>query len=118
MGESGKVYALNIHPLAHRRVQNIASRRRLVNIKTIHSDCATELTSSSIDIILLYDTLHHLARPDEVLEELHRVLKPDGVLSVIDHHLQENEIMSGITGNGLFGLSKRGKKVYEFFKKG
>ena len=119
VGKSGKTYALDIHPLAVQRVQHIASKKKFTNIKTILSDCATGLPDESIDVVLLYDTLHNLSKPDEVLAELHRVLKPNGILSFNDHHMkEENEIMSGITGKGLFTLSTKGKKVYNFSKAG
>jgi len=117
VGESGKVYALDIHPLAVQQVQKIAGKKRLTNIKTILSDCATGLSDGSIDVVLLYDTLHNLSKPDEVLAELHRVLKPNGILSFNDHHLkEENEIITRITGKGLFSLLRKGKSVYNFQK--
>ena len=117
VGNSGKVYALDIHPLAVQQVQSIAAKKSLTNIETILSDCATGLPDKSLDVVLLYDTFHGLSGPDEVLAELHRVLKPDGILSFNDHHLkEENEIISRITGKGLFKLSTKGEKVYNFSK--
>ena len=116
VGGTGKIYALDIHPLAVQRVRNIAARRKLANIQTIHSDCATELPDNSIDVVLLYDTFHELSEPNEVLEELHRVLKPDGILSFSDHHMKENEIISKMTDRGRFRLSGKSGKVYNFFK--
>ena len=116
-GKSGKIYALDIHPLAIQRVQNIASKGRLTNIETICSDCATGLADGSIDVVLLYDTLHGLSKPNEVLEELHRVLKPNGILSFSDHHMKENEIIFKMTDEGLFELLRKGERVYNFIKK-
>ncbi|MFC2007616.1 class I SAM-dependent methyltransferase [Chloroflexota bacterium] len=117
VGESGRIYALDIHPVAVKRVGNIAARKRLTNIETILSDCATGLPDKSMDIVLLYDILHLLANPDEVLAELYRVLCTEGILSFNDHHLKdENGIITRITGKGLFTLSKKGKRVYNFLK--
>ena len=118
VGETGMVYALDIHPLAVKQVQKTAASKGLANIETILSDCATGLPDESIDVVLFYDTLHKLNEPDKVLAELHRVLKPDGVLSFSDHHLKENEMISRITGKGLFQLSRKGEKVYNFAKVG
>jgi ubiquinone/menaquinone biosynthesis C-methylase UbiE len=117
VGESGKVYALDIHPLAIRKVQNIVSKRKLANVDTIHSDCQTGLPNNSLDVVLLYDIFHHLSDPNKILKELHRVLKPDGVLSFSDHHMEEDEILSGVTSSGLFRLSKKGQRTYAFLKK-
>jgi ubiquinone/menaquinone biosynthesis C-methylase UbiE len=116
VGDSGKVFALDIHPLAIQRVEKSASRKGLTNIETIQSDCATGLRDESIDAAFLYDILHHLSEPDAVLGELHRVLKPEGILSVNDHHLTEEEILSRISSGGLFGVSKKGKRVCNFTK--
>jgi len=117
VGSSGKVYALDIHPLAIQQVQKIAAKKGLTNIITILSDCATGLPDEIIDVVLLFDTLHDLSEPDKILAELHRVLKPDGILSFNDHHLQgENEVIAGIAGKGLFKLSGKGKRVYNFLK--
>ncbi len=74
------------------------------------------IPDESIDIALLYDTLHALSEPDKVLAELHRVLKSNGILSFNDHHMRESEIMSKITDKGLFRLSRKGKRAYNFSK--
>ena len=116
VGDSGKVYALDIHPLAIQRVERLASRKGLTNIETIQSDCATGLKDESMDAAFLYDILHHLSEPDAVLKELHRVVKPDGTLSVNDHHLEEEDIRSRISSGGLFRMSKRGKRIHNFTK--
>lgn len=117
VGTAGKVYALDIHPLAVQRVQNVASKKGLTNIDTICSDCATGLENNSVDVVLLYDIFHELSEQNRVLEELHRVLKPNGILSFNDHHMKENEIISKMTNRGLFRLSRKGKRTYSFLKK-
>jgi len=114
VGDSGQIYALDIHPLAIESVRRIASRNHLANVETIQSDRATGLSDDSVDVALLYDVFHKLDDPNSVLEELHRVLAPDGILSFSDHHLDEDEIVSRVAGSGLFELSKRGKKTYGF----
>jgi len=116
VGESGKIYALDIHPLAIQKVQGIVSKKQLANVETILSDCKTGLPDHSLDMVLLYDIFHHLSDPGVVLRELHRVLKPDGILSFSDHHMRENEIVSEVTNSGLFTLSRKGQRTYTFLK--
>ncbi|TET42999.1 MAG: class I SAM-dependent methyltransferase [Dehalococcoidia bacterium] len=116
VGESGKVYALDIHPLAVQKVQDIASKKQLINVETILSDCKTGLPDKSLDVVLLYDAFHHLSDPNRVLKELHRVLKPDGILSLSDHHMKENEIVAAVTNSGLFRLSRKGQRTYTFLE--
>jgi len=117
VGESGKVYALDIHPLAIRKVQDIASKKQLANVETILSGCKTGLPDNSLDAVLLYDAFHHLSDPDVVLKELHRVLKPDRILSFGDHHMKEKEIVAEVINDRLFRLLRKGQRTYTFLKK-
>ena len=118
VGKSGKIYALDIHPLAIKAVESIADRKHLTNVETIHSDGKTGLSDNSMDAVLLYDALHALQKPDEVLAELHRVLKPTGVLSLNDHHLKDDEMVTKVTSGGLFQLARRGERTHSFSKMG
>jgi len=117
VGKSGKLYALDVHPLAIQAVQRIAAQKRLVNVHTILSECKTGLPLNSLDVVLLYDILHDLHNSGEVLAELHQVLRPEGILSVSDHHMEHKEIISRITGGGLFRLVGRGRRTCSFSKK-
>jgi ubiquinone/menaquinone biosynthesis C-methylase UbiE len=114
VGKSGKIYALDINPLAIKMVKKIAVKKQLPNVETILSDCKTGLPDDSIDVVLLYDTFHDLSDPNMALEELHRVLKPNGILSFSDHHMKENEIISKVTDNELFRLLRKGEWTYSF----
>jgi ubiquinone/menaquinone biosynthesis C-methylase UbiE len=117
-GTSGRIYALDIHPLAIQRIQHIVAKRYLKNVKTILSDRKTGLPATSVDRVLLFDVFHSLSKPDGVLNELHRILKPKGILSFSDHHMKEAEIVARLTKGKLFRLSGQGKKIYQFLKEG
>jgi len=116
VGPSGKVYAVDINPLAVETTKKVAMKKGLSNIEIICSDCITGLKDESVDVALLYDTLHTLSEPQAVLQELHRILKPQGVLSVSDHHIKQEQIISRITEVGLFKLEEKGKYTYSFTK--
>ena len=116
VGKSGKIYALDVHPLAIEMVKKIASKKKLTNVETILSDCKTGLPDDSIDVALLYDVFHDLTNAECVLGELHRVLKPDAILSLSDHHIKENEIVLNLTNRGQFRLLRKGEKTYSFVK--
>jgi ubiquinone/menaquinone biosynthesis C-methylase UbiE len=116
VGESGIVYALDVHPLAIQIVQNLSSKMNLMNVKTIHSDCKTGLPDKSLNVVLLYDTFHDLSKPDDVLKEIHRVIRSNGILSFSDHHMKDEEIVSKVTKDGLFKLLRKGERTYSFLK--
>jgi ubiquinone/menaquinone biosynthesis C-methylase UbiE len=116
IGSSGKLYALDVLPIAVEMVKKIVAKNELENVETILSDCTTGLPNEELDAVLLYDVFHDLSDQSAVLSELHRVLKPNGLLSFSDHHMEENEITSKVTGAGLFKLQKKGKYTYSFAK--
>jgi ubiquinone/menaquinone biosynthesis C-methylase UbiE len=116
IGEKGRLYALDVMPIAVEMVKHLVEKKKLHNVETILSDCDTGLPDNSLDVVLLYDVFHDLENQDSVLKELHRVLKPEGILSLSDHHLKEKEIVSKITSRGLFQLSKKAEHTYTFTK--
>jgi ubiquinone/menaquinone biosynthesis C-methylase UbiE len=114
VGPAGKIYALDTRPLAVKMVEKRAAKRHLGNVIPIQSDGPTGLPDRSLDVILLYDVFHELEQPEAVLRELNRVLKPGGVLSFSDHHLDEEEIVSGMVKGGFFRLAGKGRRTYSF----
>src|ERR671915_37721 len=106
VGPYGKVYAVDIHPLAIREVQNKADIKCLRNIQTILTDCNTKLPDSSVDVVLLFYVLHDFKNPDLIIKEINRLLKSTGVLLVIDHKL-ENEKVVSILGRAAENLKLR-----------
>jgi len=115
-GPTGRIYALDLNPAAIEATRKRARRKKVENVRTILSDRSTGLPDSSVDAVLLYDTFHHLSQPNEVLQELQRVLKAEGVLSFSDHHMEEQDIISGVVGSGIFELAKKGRRTYSFSK--
>jgi ubiquinone/menaquinone biosynthesis C-methylase UbiE len=116
VGQSGKVYALDINPLAIQHVQRIVARNQLTIVETICADRPSRLSDVSIDIVLWYDWFHETNDHYQILEEIHRVLKSQGILSLSDPLKKEVEIRSIVTRNGLFEFVKRDTKSYRFLK--
>ena len=114
VGPEGRVYALDIHPLAIRSVQGAAAKQGLDNVRTILGDDMSELGTQSIDLVLLYDVMHGIPEPRRTVEQVHRVLKPEGALSVSDHHLSEEVLLATITAGGYFQLTGHCAWTYGF----
>ena len=116
--EGGKVYALDIHPLAIQAVEKKARKENLANITTILSGRDTGLPDESVDVILLYDALHGIGNKQALLEELHRVVKPEGVFSVwvSSHDVSADDLLELARKSGLFSLRERHGRLLNFKK--
>jgi len=116
IGTTGKLYALDTAPLALEMVRQIVDKNKLLNVKTIESDCNTGLPDEELDVVMLYDAFHGLVDQKAILSELNRVLKPKGALSFSDIHMEENDIVSSVTCYGLFKLKSKNLLTYTFIK--
>ena len=116
VGPEGVVYALDIHPLAMDMVTTRLQKEGLSNVRMILSDRDTGLPDESVDIVLLYDTLHMVRDKQALLEELHRVLRADGLLSADHEHTGRNEFLETMTQNHLFELNTELGNVLGFVK--
>lgn len=71
---------INIEPLAVdlKRIGFASERRDVLQIAAIGE--AIPLADESVDIIICFNVLDHVAMPEEVLKECKRVLRPQGTL--------------------------------------
>jgi ubiquinone/menaquinone biosynthesis C-methylase UbiE len=85
VGDTGKVYAIEIarNFLAHIKAR--ASKANAVNVETVlGTDRSVELPEASIDLAFICDVYHHFEFPHDSLASLHKALKPGGQLVLID----------------------------------
>lgn len=115
VGAEGKVYALDVLPVAIKMVQKKVTKKNINNIITVKTDCKIDLPDNSVDKILFLDVLA-MVRGDNlcIIKEFHRVLKQNGILSMDDHHSSEEEILKIITKDNLFTLRERIGETFNF----
>ena len=82
--ETGKIYALDIHPLAIKRVHEKTKKEKITNIKPILASATqTGLADQSIDLVFLFGIVHRIdGFFDALLEEMYRILQINGELSI------------------------------------
>ena len=95
VGERGKVYALDKEKKAIDKLMQHARKRKLQNIQRLYvkEDQQIPLSPRSVDVVLLYDTLHRGYFPEvtqrkRALRRIYRVLKGAGLLSCFPTHLK------------------------------
>jgi ubiquinone/menaquinone biosynthesis C-methylase UbiE len=107
VGQEGKVFAVDIYPLAISTVKQKASRKGLQNVETILvKGYDTGIEASSIDRVLLIDTIHLIEDTDALFREIHRVLKPDGLLFMEKGHMAMPEQKTILEKTGLFKITE------------
>jgi ubiquinone/menaquinone biosynthesis C-methylase UbiE len=71
------------------------------------------LPEESIDVTLLYATIHEVKNKRALVKELHRVMKPNGLLSIWEGEMKVEDVVEFVEKDGLFGLRGRhGKALY------
>ena len=117
VGEKGKVYALDVNPVAVETVRRKIKKKGLKNVEVILADASeTGLPNESIDVAFLFGVVHALDDVDAVMWEMHRVLKAKGVLSIQKSWWSEKKLLDTVTKNGLFSFKEKIGRVFKFEK--
>lgn len=107
VGPKGKVFAVDIQPLAIKTVKEKAVKQGLTNIEAIMvNSYNTAIQSSSIDMVLLIDTLHLIRDCDALFREIHRLLKQDGILYMDSGHLKMSKARGIVESTGFFTIAE------------
>ncbi len=85
VGDTGRVYAVDINPAAIRYIDERVQKDGLSNIKTIVGKPDNpELPSDAVDAVLLLKTYHEVADPVALLRNLRAALRPGARVGIID----------------------------------
>lgn len=71
-----KVYALDLDPAAINHAKKNYSGDNISFIKSSADD--TKLRDNYADIVLCFEVIEHLKRPDKLISEIYRIMKPGG----------------------------------------
>ncbi len=120
VGESGKVYALDVSNRALDRVMSRVDREGLRNVETVRSsgDARIDLGDGTLDHILFIDVLQEVEDWGPLFEEAYRALKDGGKVSVFPMHVDEGEVMEVADRAGLHFEGKRYRESLLLFGKG
>ncbi len=87
VGNRGKVYAVDVQPLAIEMVKRKMAKQALENITPVLAKgYDTGLPDKIADTVCALDMFFALREPTTFLREVHRIIRPDGVLIIDDGH--------------------------------
>lgn len=87
VGESGKVYAVDINPEAIRYIDERVNKEQLHDVVTIlGKEDDPLLPAGQIDAVLLLKTYHEVAKPVALLRNLGAALRPGAKVGIIDRN--------------------------------
>jgi len=107
VGTKGKVFAVDIHPLAIKTIKGKAARESLTNIEAILVDYYdTGIQDSSVDLVLLIDTLPLIKDYNTLFQEMHRILKQNGYIFIEHSRIKMSRTREIVEITGLFTVIK------------
>ena len=87
VGSPGKVYAIDIHPLAVKAVEQKSAKLGLCNVEARQvRGYDSTLETGIADVVSALDVFFMIENPAAFLTELSRICKQDGVLILDDGH--------------------------------
>ncbi len=88
VGDSGRVYAIDVQEEVLKHLKETLRRGHLFNVETIWGNVekkgGTKLREESVDGVILSNVLFQLEHKDAAIQEIKRILKPGGKLLVVD----------------------------------
>jgi len=107
VGPTGKVFAVDIQPLAISMIKEKATSESLTNIEAILvNSYDTGIQDSSVDLVLFLDTLHIIGNPNALFREIHRLLKQDGFIFMDSGHMKIAKACKIVENTGFFRIAE------------
>ena len=103
VGKLGKVIAVDIHPLAIKKVEVRIEKFKLANVEAVLAEgYNTPIANETADVVYALDMFHMIRQPKEFLTELSRLLKQDGTIIIEDGHQPRSETIQKIKNSKSF----------------
>ena len=116
VGDEGVIYAVDVHPLAIKRVQKKIHREEMKNVTPILANASnTGLPDRIIDLAFLFGLRYIAGGLEDVISEIHRILKPEGLLSFEKTRGSEKELIAEVETGGFAYLGNQ-RRIFLFTK--
>jgi ubiquinone/menaquinone biosynthesis C-methylase UbiE/DNA-binding transcriptional ArsR family regulator len=110
-----KVYCIDSSKSMVRIGKELAKKNNLSNLSYKHGDIEkVPLSTSSVDLALMSQSLHHAQRPESALTEAFRILKKGGQLIILDLKKHQFEKARELYGDQWLGFAEN--ELYKMIK--
>lgn len=97
VGETGKVFAVDIDEGLVLHLRERASREKLENMEAVlAAPDDPKLTAGSVDLVFICNVLHHVENRATYYKKLAAALRPGGRLAVVDFYKRELPVGPGV----------------------
>ena len=108
VGESGRVFAVDISPKFIERLRTRASQAGLESVTVVlGKERSVGLGEASIDLAFVCDTYHHFEYPRSTLASLRQAIRPGGSLVIVDF-----ERIPGVSSEWVLGHVRANKEEF------
>lgn len=127
VGESGRVFAVDIQPEMLDLLRQRAQAADIKNITPVLSAQAdARLPQNALDLVLLVDVYHEFSHPQEMLQAIRASLKANGRVALLEyreedpdvpikplHKMSKQQILKEFTANGFRLVEEYGKLPWQ-----
>jgi ubiquinone/menaquinone biosynthesis C-methylase UbiE len=93
VGNSGKVYAVDIQQGMLDLLQKAVAREKLTNIVPVLGAIDDpRLPADTFDLVLMVDVYHEFSQPQVMLQHIKRALKPGGRLVLLEYRAEDPDV--------------------------
>ncbi len=117
VGKEGIIYAVDVHPLAIKRVQKKIEKEGIENVTPVLANASdTGLPDASIDLAFLFGLRYIAGGLENLILELHRILKPEAILSFEKTRGSKEKMIEEVERGG-FVYSGNQRRIFLFRKR-
>lgn len=107
VGATGKVYAIDVHPLALQTVRAVIDAHRLCNVSPVLADrLPTAVPSQSAHLVYALDMIHMVSDKASFFREARRIVRPDGALVIDDGHQARTQTLQDVRESRLWQVQQ------------
>jgi len=117
VGESGRVYAIDVQKEFLDTLQGEAERKGFQNVEILRRDLeqanGTCLSDELLDVVLISNTLFQIEQKETVLKEAYRILQKGGKLLIVDFAWEVKEVNVLTSKEDIKEVSKKARDLAE-----